>query len=375
MKRAILSFLFFGLITCFPQEKVSSSLFVPTETSSAVAEKAKEATVFIACETNYFDLAYGPEPYYLTEYFLRGWYEWLWPQEYGHGSGFLISDDGYIVTNEHVIRNSTDLLVVIQDPEYRLCKARVIGHDNRTDIAVIKIEPLSNKKFPYLQLGDSSQIKVGEPVMVIGNPIHESLEASVTMGIVSAKDREPARSHQIGGHIQTDASINGGNSGGPLINMKGEVIGMNTWTYTHYLGYEGVGFAVPSNSIKLISKQLIAHGKVSQGFFGVEFNEAQLTAFGAYYFRHNKGAILEDVLKDSPAKKAGLLPGDCIIKLDGMEITSPHSLKDQIRLRAPGTTITVTVDRKGKIYEFTLQLGSEEQSKRYRGYWGSNYTI
>lgn len=187
-----------------------------------VAESSYPAVVFIASETNSFDQSYGTDPWFLYEY-LRPFYEYFWPTQFFSGTGFIISPEGYIVTNQHVIDQGTKTFVILRYPELRVYPAKVVGSDTRLDLAVLKIEK-EVEDFPYLQFGNSDQIKSGEEVIAIGNPL--GLEFTVTKGIVSSPERNNCGLDLIEGYIQTDAALNHGNSGGPLINHHGEVIGM-----------------------------------------------------------------------------------------------------------------------------------------------------
>jgi serine protease Do len=323
-----------------------------------ISEKAIAATVFIASETNYFDQSFGSDPGYY-EYF-RPIYNMFWPAIVSHASGFIISPEGYIVTNDHAVERATKLLVVAQCGDKRIYKARVIGRDPRIDIAVLKIEDSDNVNFPYLKFGDSSKVKVGEQVLVVGNPVAPQLESTVTMGIVSAIDKNNFGIDLIEGYIQTDATINNGNSGSPLINLNGEVIGVINWCFTHVL-FEGLGFAIPSNSAKKIVDQLIKHGKAVQGFLGIECELAIDSVFNRYYFENNQGAQIKKVLKNSPAEKAGLQEGDIILKINEYTVKSIKSLINQIWTCEPNTTVNLVINRSGEIIEISVQLAAASE--------------
>ena len=326
MKNNVLGFLFFAIAAYLPQTCLAATIFEAPE--DPFLDHARQATVFIAREVNYYEAAYGSDTYTVFKPF-RYFYEWLYPSELGSGSGFLISSDGYIVTNEHVIRGATSVVVVLQDPEFRVCKAKIVGSDRRADVAVIKLEGTENKELPYLKLGDSCAVQVGDPVVVLGTPKYTMLECTVTKGIVSGIDRIGFIPDEIEGYIQTDASVNSGNSGGPMINSKGEVIGMATWTYSHFLGNEGLGFCVNGDTIQCISEQLIKKGKTSQGFLGVELDVTQEILFNNYHFDPNDGAYVLNIIKDSPAMTAGLQSGDMIIQINDCEIISARAFKKQ----------------------------------------------
>jgi len=338
------------------------SIANPTDPLVALAEQASQSVVFIATESNPYELAYGQRMGY-HEYF-RPVYDYFWPSEYAHGSGFIISPDGFVVTNAHVVQEATKVLVVIRTDEIRLCKASVLGKDFRTDIAVLKIEDQGDIPLPSLRFGDSDKIQVGQRVLCIGNPMSSELESSVSTGIISGLDRNNLMPDSIEGYIQTDTAINPGNSGGPLLNTHGEVIGV---VFGSGAGYEGLSFAIPSHSARHIARQIIANGKVSQGFLGVEldFDNDVESAFDFYHFARNEGACIETVIKNSPAEKAGLKTGDIILAVDRHFVRAAESLRNRIAILEPGTSVELIIGRDGELLEITLELGSEESSKAY----------
>lgn len=340
----------------------SSSLSVAN-----TVQKALPTVVFIAIETNPFDLSCGPNPGYFYEFF-RPFYETLWPPMFWHGSGCIISADGYVVTCAHVVEHATSILVALQSTDRRICKASLVGSDPRTDIAVLKIENNDDLLFPYLQFGNSSSLQVGEQVILIGSPEGSQLESTVTMGIVSAKDRNNFNQNPVEGYIQTDTVVNHGNSGGPLLNLEGDVIGLISWQYSHFFGREGLSFAIPSKNVQLIANQIIAKGKVSQGFLGIELDQIQESVFDEYYFDGNNGARITRIIQNSPAEKARLEIGDFIIGINGDPIKSSQSLRNQIAILEPNTTIHLTIDRLGNIMQISVKLGSEELLKAH---WAS----
>lgn len=340
----------------------SASFLYSSDEPINALEKALPATVLILTKEDYFDLYHGPNPnlFYKT---IRPVYEFMWPPISAfRGSGFIISADGYIVTNEHVIGDATEVLVAVQDMELRIVKASIIGKDPRSDIAVLKIENNQNLKFSYLKFGDSNKAKIGEPVMAIGNPFQAYLESTVTTGVISAKNRNNIGGI-IQGYLQTDAALNGGNSGGPLINLKGEVIGVNVRSGSWFL--EGLGFSIPSNNAQKIANQLISKGKVLQGFLGVELDQTKAETFDLNLIELNNGALVKKLIQDSPAKKAGLENGDLILAVNEYTIQSAKDLKNQILILEPDTNIELTVDRQGKKLQISLKLGSEELSKKH----------
>jgi serine protease Do len=263
------------------------------------------------------------------------------------GSGIIMNANGYIVTNFHVVDGADRIRVKLKDdPPGMLHDAKVIGVDRETDLAVIKIDPPKDGTLHPARLGDSDNMTVGDWVLAIGSPF--GLENTVTAGIVSAKGRNinPARTFQS--FIQTDAAINPGNSGGPLVNMNGEVIGINTAIYTQSYGYQGVGFAMPSNTVRDVYTQLTgpAH-KVSRGSIGVEFNAQQNPALARVYGVKN-GVTISNVRAGTPAEQAGLQTGDTITSINGKPIKSGDELVNTISATKPGNKIDLSFTRNGQ---------------------------
>jgi serine protease Do len=271
----------------------------------------------------------------------------------GQGSGFIVSEDGYILTNGHVVNGAEEITVVLNDgKEY---EAEVIGIDTNTDIAVIKI---NDRKLPYLSLGNSDDLEVGQWVMAIGNPL--GLQASVTAGVVSAKGRNGLDLARIEDFIQTDAAINRGNSGGPLLNLNGEVIGMNTAIVTNMGsgGYMGIGFAIPSGMIRHIMDQLISNGTVTRGFIGVTLQQVDSNLAQSFGLEKIEGALISDVSHNSPAEDAGLKQGDVILSYDKKPVATIGALRNAISLMAPGSKITLEVLRNGRRIQVPISIGS-----------------
>lgn len=261
------------------------------------------------------------------------------------GSGVIVDPKGYIVTNFHVVDKADKIRVSLMgDPPSVSYEAKVIGTDRETDLAVIKIEV--NRPLPAAKMGNSDSMNVGDWVLAIGSPF--GLEETVTAGIVSAKGRNIVPGRQFQSFIQTDAAINPGNSGGPLVNMTGEVIGINTAIYTQSAGYQGVGFALPSNTVVQVYNQLIGpEHRVARGSIGVEFNAQPNPAVLRVYGIKN-GVVISNVIANGPAAKAGLKTGDAIVAVDGKEIKSGDELVAEIAQRKPGTNIKLTYLRDGK---------------------------
>ncbi len=274
------------------------------------------------------------------------------------GSGFIVDPKGYIITNNHVIEKADKIYVKLStDPDNQDegRPARVIGVDKATDLAVIKID--TSVPLPTVKLGNSDQAEVGDWVEAIGSPF--ALSQTVTAGIISAKHRtiEPGPSGQFQHFIQTDAAINPGNSGGPLLNMDGEVIGVNTAIYTQSAGYQGIGFAMPSNTVVEVYNDLISAGhKVTRGSIGIRFNQGLSGAVNRVYGFKN-GVLVQQIVHGGPADKAGLKAGDIITTIDGRQIKDGDDLVNEITSRRPGSSIRLGFQRDGKQMDTTLTIG------------------
>ncbi|MBZ5525361.1 MAG: Do family serine endopeptidase [Acidobacteriia bacterium] len=271
------------------------------------------------------------------------------------GSGVILDSNGFIVTNFHVVENADRIRVKLKDdPPGVLHEAKVVGTDQETDLAVIKIDPPSDHPLPRAALGDSESMGVGDWVLAIGSPF--GLEETVTAGIVSAKGRNinPNRSFQS--FIQTDAAINPGNSGGPLVNMSGEVIGINTAIFTQGSGYQGVGFAIPSNTVREVYNQLISPDhKVARGSIGVEFN-AQPSPAVLRVYGVKSGVTLSGIRAGTPAEKAGLQKGDTITSINGKPVTGGDEMVNIISAIKPGSKIDVAYVRNGEPKKATVSV-------------------
>jgi serine protease Do len=280
------------------------------------------------------------------------------PQEEEHptgvGSGFILSVDGFIMTNAHVVDGADELLVTL--PDKREFKARVVGVDKRTDVAVVKIDALG---LPAVRIGDASRIRVGEWVMAIGSPF--GLENSVTAGIVSAKQRDTGDYLPF---IQTDVAINPGNSGGPLINMRGEVIGINSQIYSRSGGFMGISFAIPIDEAMRVSDQLRATGKVTRGRIGVSIDQVSKDVAESLGLGDAKGALVRGVEPDSPAARAGIEAGDIIVRFGGKPIEKSVDLPRLVGNIKPGTRSTVTVFRRGANKDLNVVVGEVEAEPR-----------
>ncbi len=274
------------------------------------------------------------------------------------GSGFLVSEDGYILTNNHVVEAADEIRVTLLDDEE--FDAEVVGRDSKTDIALIKIK--AGKKVPFVRLGDSEKLPIGEWVVAIGNPF--GLGHTVTAGIVSAKGRIIG-SGPYDDFIQTDASINPGNSGGPLFNLRGEVVGINTAIIQ---GGQGIGFAIPIQMAKTVLSQLKEKGKVTRGWLGIYIQRLTPEMAESLGVPGTKGALVSDVVPSGPAEKAGIKSGDVIVEFDGREVTDHHELPQQVAATPPGKKVTVKVVRDGKPLAIPLTLAElEEEPGKEKG--------
>lgn len=283
-------------------------------------------------------------------------------REQGMGSGVIVTADGYIVTNNHVVEQADEIKVLLGDK--RSFKGKLIGTDPKTDLAIIKIDA---GNLPTLSWGDSSHLQVGEMVLAVGNPF--GLNQTVTMGIISAVGRANMGIVDYEDFIQTDAAINPGNSGGALVNLRGELIGINTAIFSRSGGYMGIGFAIPSNMAKTVMTSLIKHGKVVRGWIGVsiqELNQDLARQFGA---AEAKGALVGDVMGDSPASKAKLERGDIITTYTGVSINDPSHLRMLVAETPPGTAVTLTILRDKQSKEIKLTVGElpKDLAKASRG--------
>lgn len=270
-------------------------------------------------------------------------------EEYlAQASGFIVTKNGYILTNSHVVQDASEINVVLNDGREFI--AKLVGSDPSTDIAVVKIDAAD---LPILALGNSDQLQPGQWVIAIGSPME--LKASLTVGIISATGRNDLSIARIEDFIQTDAAINRGNSGGPLLNLDGEVIGINTAIAAG--GYTGIGFAVPSNIAKNDLDQILTKGVVTRGFLGVTLQKIDKDLATAFHLDNHEGALIADVAKGTPAEKAGLQTGDVIVKINKAPVATVAGLRNTIALMVPGTKITLGLLRDGKPLEISVEVG------------------
>ena len=274
--------------------------------------------------------------------------------EHGIGSGIIISPDGYIVTNNHVVDGAVEMRVTLHDR--RVLKAKLVGRDPLTDLAVIKVDA---HDLPSIAWGDSTKLKPGQTVLAFGSPFGY-FQFSVTRGIVSAVDRQnPYRddARKPGGYIQTDAAINPGNSGGPLVNARGELVGINTFIISNGGSFAGAGFAIPSQIVRTTAEQLIKTGAVHHGYLGISMNDVTPENASFFNLKDATGAIVAQVTPDSPAARAGLKNGDVIVELNGQKIVNGGALQVAVSEDTPGTSIDLGIIRNGSQQTVKVQVG------------------
>ena len=274
----------------------------------------------------------------------------------GVGSGFIISADGFVMTNAHVVDGADEVLVTL--PDKREFKAKLIGADKRTDVAVVKIDSTG---LPFVRIGDVNRLRVGEWVMAIGSPF--GLENTVTAGIVSAKQRDTGDYLPF---IQTDVAVNPGNSGGPLINMRGEVVGINSQIYSRSGGFMGISFAIPIDEAMRVSEQLRASGRVTRGRIGVQIAEVTREVAESIGLGKPQGALVRSVEAGSPAEKAGVEAGDIITRFEGRAIEKASDLPRQVGNTKPGTRSAITVFRRGQNRDLNITIAELEPEQTAR---------
>lgn len=359
------------LATAASPANSSSSPLPSNETFVAVAKMAKASVVNIssvrksAQSSQRFFNPFFDDPFFRR--FFGEEFERRLPiprerREQGLGSGVIVSPDGYILTNNHVVEQADEIKVLL--PDKRSFKAKVIGTDPKTDVAVIKIDA---SNLPTLAWGDSSQLQVGEIVLAVGNPF--GLNQTVTMGIISAVGRANMGIVDYEDFIQTDAAINPGNSGGALVNLKGELIGINTAIFSRSGGFMGIGFAIPSKMAKSVMDSLIKHGKVVRGWLGVSIQEVTYDLAKEFGAADTNGALVADVLEDGPAAKAKLHRGDIITAYNGTAVKDPTHLRSMVADTPPNTTVTLTILRDKQTRDIKVTVGElpKDLAKASRG--------
>jgi serine protease Do len=272
------------------------------------------------------------------------------------GSGVIISAEGYILTNNHVVKGADEIKVILYDK--REFKGKIVGTDPRTDLAVVKIQA---KDLPTIKIGDSSKLKTGDVVLAIGNPF--GLNQTITMGIVSAVGRSNIGLADFEDFIQTDAAINPGNSGGALVNTNGELVGINTAIFSTSGGYMGIGFAIPSDMARSVMESIIKHGKVIRGWLGVSIQNLTPELSKSLGMKETAGALVSGVEKDSPADKAGMKRGDLIIQFNGKKVEDSTGLRNMVSGSGPGTKAEIKIVRDQKEQTMTVTLGEFQEKK------------
>ena len=318
-------------------------------TSPAVVTVFTSQTIRQRAQRSLFDEFFGFDPF-------SGPGQRQQPQERefrrsGQGSGFIVSADGYILTNNHVVQNADSVYVRTQDN--REFTAQIVGTDPGTDIAVLKVEA---GNMPLLKLGNSDELRIGEWVMAVGSPLSESLAHTVTQGIVSAKGRANIQLIDLEDFIQTDAAINPGNSGGPLLNLDGEVVGINTAIASRSGGFQGIGFAIPSNIAQRVMQSIIETGKVVRAYLGITGSNLDQTMAQGFGLESAMGALVYEVREGSPADKAGLKDGDIILEMNDQKVQSFDQMRANIATKVPGTVVRMMVNRNGDIINVDVTL-------------------
>lgn len=338
-----------------------------TNAFANVAEKVNPSVVTIFTQTKIkrqpFPRTTPFEEFFGDEFFKR-FFQIPEPQgdliQRGLGSGVIVRDDGIILTNNHVVQGADDIRVrLIDGKEY---KAEIKGKDSKTDLAVLQIDA---KNLPAIKFGDSDKIRVGEFVLAIGSPLNPQFAHTVTAGIISAKGRSGIGLTQYEDYIQTDAAINPGNSGGALVNMRGELVGINSAIATQTGGYQGIGFAIPSNLASKIMSDILEKGKVVRGWLGVYIQNVTDELAKSLGLSEPEGVIITQVQENSPAEKAGLKEEDVILKIDNRPVKNVNELSTWVAATAPGTVVTLTILRDGKQEEVKVKLGElpEEETE------------
>jgi len=352
-----ISFYFFGRITRTSRPAVTAPPRVPSqiiETSKAFSEIANAVSpVVVNISTT--KVARREAPSFFDDPFFNffgPFHEFGLPKKWKEqslGSGVIVSSDGYIITNNHVIEQAEEIKVTLYDK--KSFKGKVVGADSKTDIAVIKI---NDGNLPTATWADSDKLQVGEFVLAIGNPF--GLSHTVTMGIVSAVGRASVGITDYEDFIQTDAAINPGNSGGPLVNIKGEIIGINTAIFSKTGGYQGIGFSVPSNLVRSVMEDLIKYGKKTRGWLGVSIQKLTPELAEKFGLKNADGALVGDVVKGSPAEKAGLMRGDTILEYNGKTVKDADSLRNMVAQTKTGSQVNIKILRKGKEFSLTALI-------------------
>ncbi len=274
------------------------------------------------------------------------------------GSGFIVDGEGYILTNNHVIQGAEDITVILRDDTQ--LKAKLIGSDSRVDVALLKVEPPGKKPLPAVKFGDSDKVRVGDWVIAIGNPF--GLGHSVTAGIISARGR--ALSDSLDDYLQTDAAINKGNSGGPLFNAAGEVVGVNTAIYSPSGTNAGLAFSIPSNLVRQIADQLREYGRVRRGWVGVSYQSVTDDIADSFGLDKTRGVLVANVVADGPAAKAGIKRNDIILSFGGQDVADLRRFPRIVAKTRVGSTVDVVIWRQGKEQSLKLRVGEQDEPEK-----------
>ncbi len=352
-------------------QRTPSGTYITIPSFADIAQKVLPAVVSIEAEGKevvrfptdpFFEFFFGPQERIRARRSL--------------GSGFIFKRKGdtyYVLTNNHVVRGMDKITIKMSDGTV-FEKVEVVGADSSTDVAVLKFK--SKDKLPVVKLGDSDKLRVGDWVMAVGSPF--GFSSTVTVGVISAKHRALGgvpEAPSIQDFLQTDAAINPGNSGGPLVNVKGEVVGINTAIVSPTGAYSGIGFAVPINLAKKVAEQLIKHGKVARGYLGIIMQDVDENLAKAIGLKKPEGVIIAEVVKGSPADKAGLKEGDVIVEVDGRKIKNALTLRTIIQSKLPGEKVKIKLFRKGKYRTITVKLGSLDNRTAYVSGSGGGKTL
>jgi serine protease Do len=349
--------------TINPGANTGASLLEQTSKAfTQIAKKAMPTTVFIKAEIQSEQNQFQQLDPFQDDFFRRffgGENPFGLPQQppqiqTASGSGFIVRPDGYIVTNNHVVKDATKITVLLNDG--REFSATIKGTDPRTDLAVLKIE---EKNLPYLEFGNSDEVQVGEWVIAIGNPF--GLEASLTVGVVSAKGRQDLGIASFEDFIQTDAAINPGNSGGALLNLQSEVVGVNTAILSRSGGYMGIGLSIPSKMAQSVVDQIIDGGAVRRAYMGIVLQPVDKELANVAGLEKQEGILIAEVIKDSPAHKAGLQQGDIILSYNEKPAKNVAKFRNDIALMAPSTEIKLKIIRNHKPMHVSLALGLQAE--------------
>jgi serine protease Do len=349
-----------------PKKPAETGLSLLEQTSQAftqIADNAMPATVFIKTQIQAEAQGINPFEMFGDDFFKRFFGQLPQQQQQPQsqpqtsaGSGFLVSSDGFIVTNNHVIKDATEISVILNDG--REYTATVKGTDPRTDLAVIKID---EKELPFLNFGDSDSLRVGEWVVAIGNPF--GLEATLTAGVVSAKGRQDLGIASYEDFIQTDVAINPGNSGGPLLSLQGEVIGVNTAIFSRNGGYMGIGLAIPSKMAQNVIDQIMNGGAVKRAYLGIILQPVDKSLCEALSLDKQEGVLISEVVKDSPAEKASIQQGDIILQYNDKPVKTVSKFRNEIAMMSPETKLKLKILRNNKTMNLTVPLGSQAEGE------------